>query len=266
MSPAVVHLPDTVLMVPGAGGRHDPVARLRAAAVSALTVGARSAARVDADTDRPGVLVLAPGPADRVLTELRPGLGAAGLPDALLAAAASTSPGAALAGRRPAPALTPDCPVAGVPASTALVLLTRAGVPGPVQVAEVTPGGPAPDVRLPGLVVVVGSLSARHGPDAPLPDDPRAPAVDEALTAALAAGPDALWGALDSLGDGVAAALAVTALGPWRALRALLGAPPVEAGPVLVEVVAGACHAVASWRATSPAPGAGRTERSGGTA
>lgn len=262
----MVHLPDTVLMVPGAGGRHDPVARLREAAVGALAVGDRSAVAVDGDVECPGVLVLAPGPVDRILIDPRPGLGAAGLPDVLFADAASTAPGADRTGRRSTPALAPDRPAAGVPASAALVLLARAGVPGPVQVAEVTPDGPVPDVRLPGLVVVVGSLSARHGPNAPLPDDPRAPAVDESLAAALAAGPDALWSTLDALGGHVVDALDITARGPWRVLRALLGAPPLEADPVLVEVVAGACHAVATWRPTDAAPGADRTDRSEGAA
>lgn len=102
---------------------------------------------------------------------------------------------------------------------------------------------------------MVGSLSARHGPDAPAPDDPRAPDVDAALLAALATGPDALAAALDDLGPDGARDLAVSGGTPWRLALGYLGRSGVAAVPVHHgEVVAGALHAVVAWRFPAGAP------------
>lgn len=236
----MVFLPDTALLVPGAAGRADPAAGLRDAAVAALADLAR--------TDRPGagrLLVIAPGRRDRFLPHpVAPGLGAAGLDLPDLAPAGGSV-------------------LADTPASVALVLLRAAGVSDPVDVLEIDRAATAaPDAPVvPGVlraVVVVGSLSARHGPDAPLADDPRAPAVDEALLAGLAGGPVALARALDDLGPDRARDLAVSVWAPWRAALALLAAHPgPDPGPesdgVHAEVVAGAQHAVAAWRPAGPA-------------
>jgi hypothetical protein len=236
VSLGVVFLPDTALLVPGAGGAANPAAGLRAAALAAL--GAADAGE--------RVLVVAPGRRSRVLPHpVGLGLGAAGLDGA-------------------APAAAP-LHRADVAASTALVLLRAAGVRGPVDVVELTrttpdhvpPPRSGADV---GLLVVVGSLSARHGPDAPLADDPRAPAADAALLAALGTGPAALADALDALGPDGARDLAISAAGPWRAALRLIPDGAVEVVATHAEVLAGAQHAVAAWTVTtasstsSPAP------------
>jgi hypothetical protein len=235
VSLGVVFLPDTALLVPGAGGAADPAAGLRAVALDAL-------AAVDAGER---VHVVAPGRRTRVLPHpVGLGLGAAGLDVAHLG----------VVGENP---VVPSAHRADVAASTALVLLRAAGVPGPVDVVELTrtatghvpPPRPAADV---GLLVVVGSLSARHGPDAPLADDPRAAAADAALIAALGSGPAALADALDALGADGPHDLAVSAAGPWRAVLRLIPEGAVEVGALHAEVLAGAQHAVAAWTVTAP--------------
>jgi hypothetical protein len=239
VSLGVVFLPDTALLVPGAGGAADPSAALRAAALAAL--GAADAGE--------RVLVVAPGRRSRVLPHpVRLGLGAAGLDVAGTEVAAPVD-------------VAPDDPVppahrADVAASTALLLLRAAGVRAPVDVVELdraaadhaAPPGSADGV---GLLVVVGSLSARHGPDAPLADDPRAPAADAALLAALGRGPAALADALDTLGTDGARDLAVSAAGPWRTALRLLPDGAVEVAAPHAEVLAGAQHAVAAWTVTT---------------
>lgn len=256
VSLAVVFLPDTALLVPGAAGRADPAAGLRDAAVAALADLADDGTGA---ADRGRVLVIAPAHRDRFLPHpVAPGLGAAGLdlPDV-------------------APAAVDRAPRADVPASVALVLLRVAGVDAPVDVLEVdraaadVPDQPLPEparpvvpdsprpVRpdAPRAVVVVGSLSARHGPEAPVADDPRAPAADDALLAALADGPAALARALDDLGADGARDLAVSGRSPWRAALALLPADATaESSTVHAEVVAGAQHAVAAWRLAPRTP------------
>ncbi len=202
-----------------------------------------------------------------------PGLGAAGLAAGDPAPAATTTAGPAATAR------------ADVPASVALTLLALAGVTAGADVHEV-PRVPAPgssateDARVLGrgladvdLLVAVGSLSARHGPDAPVADDPRAPDVDEHLLAALAAGPLGLARALGGLGTAGARELAVSGWSPWHAVLGLLGALPDPAGVRVAActgaVVAGAQHAVAAWlpdpggepRPAAPEPGAHRLPR-----
>jgi hypothetical protein len=272
----VVLLPDTALLVPGAAGRADPLAGLRAAAVEALTeawgqvsgnalTGARRA------PDACSVLVIAPGTRDRDLHGARGSLTAAGVPVALV------------------PEVGPvDGPRADVPASVALHLLHAAGVPldavRVVEVARATAGAgialPDPmrisperispvrsdavpiDAVLPDLLVVVGSLSARDGEDAPLAADPDAPALDEALVTALGTGPAALAAVLEDPAD--LAALAVSGAGPWRALLRLLAghdAPvrsvdPAAPARVLARTAGTAlgAHVVARWLLDVPDP------------
>ncbi|MET0433005.1 MAG: hypothetical protein ABW025_02475, partial [Cellulomonas sp.] len=230
-----------------------PAAGLRDAAVAALAdlAGDLAAGGDDGDPGVGRVLVFAPARRPRFLPHpVAPGLGAAGLdlPDL-------------------APPALDGVPRADVPASVALVLLRAAGVHVPVDVLEVDRAAddvlaPPPASQAPRAVVVVGSLSARHGPDAPLADDPRAPAADDALLAALAEGPAALARALDDLGADGARDLAVSGRAPWRAALALLPAGAVaEVSAVHPEVVAGAQHAVAAWRLVDPAAPTGPTVR-----
>lgn len=233
MRPAVVFLPDTALLVPGAAGRDDPGAALREEAVGLLREAARALPPAGP------VLVVAPGRSARTLRHpVATGLGAAGLPP------------------RPDDARQPaHAPRADVPASVALTLLRAAGVTAPVDVTELARDAAVPpDLRgtaaQVALLVVVGSPSARHGEEAPLAEDPRAAEADAALLAGLAAGPDALAAALTALGGQVARELAVSAWPTWRVAAAAATGPVRVSGP-RAEVVAGARHVVAAWH---PAP------------
>jgi len=252
---------------PVAGPAGPVAAPGRPVAAPGETPGAPTG-RADLATTHDGptrrVLVIAPARRGRFLPHpVAPGLGAAGLPEPL-------DPDAAPAGAPRAAPLDPDvapagAPRADVPASTALVLLRAAGVRAAVDVLEVERDAAAseraarPVPRTPYAdslagIVVVGSPSARHGPDAPSPDDPRAPAADAALLAALASGPDALAAALDDLGPAGARDLAVSGGVPWRVALGHLG--PHRAVTVTAhhaEVLAGAQHAVVAWSAPAPA-------------
>ncbi len=235
---AAALVPDTALLVPGAGGVADAGAVLRADALAAVVDVASSGARVT---------VVAPGPADRTrAAPVRGSLSAAGIPDRLLAWPA------------PGPA---GAQVAGVPASVALLLLAQAGAHASsvVEVASTDddPRGRARVLRdlgaglvqdAPTALVVVGSGSGRHGPEAPLADDPRAPAYDDALVRALAdAGPDAR-ARLAALDPATAAELAVTGWAPWQVLLGAAGDAQVTARLLARHVLAGATHAVLTWR------------------
>ncbi len=251
-------VPDTALLVPGAAGRAVVLSELREQAVAALA---------EAVGNRPGrVVVIAPGSADRYLAApVTTGLGAAGIPERVVGGGTGSGarPGApAPGGGRPRPSR------ADVAASAALVLLGLAGsapdVVDGVDVLEVgrrsTDGaalrrhGVELAEPAPATVVVVGSLSARHGPDAPLPDDPRAAAVDARLLAALQTGERELTAVLDDLGAGVATELAVSGWGPWQVASGLVAAwSAARAGATSCGRLHGhgtpfgAQHAVASW-------------------
>lgn len=233
---AAALVPDTALLVPGVAGSLDPLPALREAAVLAVR-------RAAAGADR--VVVVAPGPADATPSGVvRGSFAAAGVPDRLL--------GWDVPEVRVGDADAPHVPA--VATSLALHLLARSGVDLPVRLVELAraaeragdapaageapTGGPpqragrAADLaalgsRLAGdagervALVVVGSGSARHGPDAPLADDDRAPALDASLTTDLAdAGPGAL-ARLTALDEQLAADLAVSG---WPGWQVLLGA------------------------------------------
>lgn len=280
MLTAAALVPDTALLVPGAAGRSaDPLVGLREAALAAV-------ARV-VDSGAQTIVVVAPGARTRTLdAPLRASLTAAGIPDSLL-----TWP-------VPGPA---GAPVPSVPSAVALHLLAqvaparvapdarqeaRAGTgqglglgTGRVRVVEVAPDEPVERLRdlgaalvvdVPTGLVVVGSLSARHGPDAPVADDPGAPAFDTALLADLTdAGPDAL-GRLGARTAQQAGALAVTGWAPWQVLLGTTGGARVRGELLASGEPAGAAHAVLLWTPTASdaalAAGAPVTRRAGGTA
>ncbi|ROS28180.1 hypothetical protein [Cellulomonas sp. PhB150] len=231
---AAALVPDTALLVAGAGGLGDPGRRLRAAALAVVDAAVSGAA---------AVVVVAPGPVTRELAGLVvASLGAAGVPDDRL--------------DWPAPAVGAGARSrAGVPASVGLHLLARAGFTGPTRVVEVAAGPGLADLgaRLVQgertALVVVGSASGRHGPDAPLADDETAPAYDEALLADLAGPSPTARARLAALTSDGARELAVTGRAPWQVL---LGT--VDAGVVghleHAEVLAGAQHAAILWRAS----------------
>jgi hypothetical protein len=255
-------VPATALLVPGAAGRSEVLVDLRARALDAVS------ALLAAGPER--VVVIAPGPIDRDLDgPVRAGLASAGVPDDRV----GWSLPASLPGQVGAPA-------AGVAASVGLLLLARSGWVGPVRVLEVGSSDAtaiagatterAAHLRAVGArlvaadagagyrsgdsrggnrvgLVVVGSLSARHGPDAPLADDERAPAYDAAVLADLADGSPAARARLGSLDERVAGELAVTGWGPWQVLVGAVGADAVDAMVLAAGAPFGAQHVVATW-------------------
>lgn len=238
---AAALVPDTALLVPGAGGAADAGSALRGAALEAVGQVAR-----DAIAESGRVVVVAPGHRPRAVTgAVRASLGAAGVPDEAL-------------GWPPAGM---GLPRVGVPASVAVLLLARYGMR-PAEVQEVVADQSVPDgsgaqlrtlgaslvERVPTALVVVGSPSGRHGPHAPLADDPRAPAYDDAVLADLAdAGPGAR-ARLTALDPALAAALAVTGWAPWQVLLGAVRTTPAVGTLLQRHLLAGATHAVLTWR------------------
>lgn len=290
---AAALVPDTVLLVPGASGRTDVHADLRTHALAAVRavlgcgLGRVVVVAPGRGLDDGGPVRVTPGP-------VRASLAAAGIPDGALRwrdavrtpacggpadAGARDSDGAAAGARDSEPPdasapdhATPTPPAVGVSASVAVLLLREAGWAGPVDVVETAPAARADGAsatRLAGTgralapdgsprtgLVVVGSLSARHGPDAPRADDERAPAYDAAVLADLAdAGPAAL-ARLAALDPGLAGELDVTGWAPWQVLLGAL--PPVGTDDAPAERLVtatvhaagaplGAQHVVAAW-------------------
>ncbi len=240
---AAALVPETALLVPGAAGRADVLGKVREAALTAV-------ARV-LDEGPDTVVVVAPGPVDRVLGEdARPSLAAAGIPDSAL-------------GWRPAPG-RPESVAASPGASVALLLLAAAGWRGRTMTVEVAVSSSDPELlRAQGAVLagpadpgartgflVAGSLSARHGPDAPLAEDPQAVTVDAEMVEAIAdAGPRALARLADIPAD-VAQRLAVTLWGPTQVLLGAVGDPSgarVAADVLVADAPLGAQYVVATW-------------------
>ncbi len=233
-------VPDTVLLVPGAGGSADVVPALRAAALQAVD----DVVAAGLDT----VVVVAPGPVDRALGgTVRTTLGAAGVPDHLLGWSVTDVP---LEGTGPATAV--------VPTLVALHLLTRTGRTRGVRAVEVTRARGARGLADLGRslvadgptgLVVVGSGSARHGPAAPLAEDPRAPAFDARVLADLTdAGVDARARVAADDPD-LADELAVRGWAPWQVLVGAAGAGPIRARVLATSTALGAQHAVLVWDA-----------------
>lgn len=233
-------VPDTALLVPGVAGDADVLVRLRAAAVEAV-------AEVVA-ADVASIVVVAPGPVPRELSgTVRPSLGAAGVPDDLL--------------RWPAHAVTlprDGSDVPAVPGAVGLHLLLRARRSTGVRVVEVTGQQEAGALAALGRtlvgdgptgLVVVGSGSGRHGPDAPLADDARAPDHDARVLTDLAdAGPTAR-ARLAADDAGLAAELAVRGWAPWQVLVGAAGDAAVRARVLAESTELGAQHAVLLWDA-----------------
>ncbi|NCT92051.1 hypothetical protein GXB85_13975 [Cellulomonas sp. APG4] len=242
---AAALVPETVLLVPGAAGRADVLEAERAAALEAVgRVVAAGPSRL---------VVVAPGRRSAVHQgALVPTLGGAGLADDSLDWRVASDPAG------------PDGAVVvnEVAGAVGLLLARRAGWTSEVTVLVVPPDDAAAarsrgatlaqdDVGL----VVTGSLSARHGPQAPLADDPEAPDVDAWLVEELGRGEAGLSRAAD-----LPAERAVTlAISAWAPLQVLAGAAGeggdhhtrpdgVLRGDVLhTSVVHGACYVSAAW-------------------
>lgn len=219
MLAGAVLIPDTALLVPGAAGRASVLDAERSAADDA--VRRLLAARPD------GVVVVVPGPAAAAPALGVPGhtgLGAAGVPDGALGDAVRVGDPRAHgvpAGRARGVAS------AGVAASVGLLRLAAAGWSGSTRVLTAA-GSDAPALAAHGSalatapgslgLLLVGSLSARRGPDGPLPTDDRARAFEDAVLADLLdLGPDAAR-RLAAVPRGTATELAVSAWGPWQVL------------------------------------------------
>lgn len=231
-------MPDTALLVPGVAGRATVLeAEGRAAREAVAALVASGPSRV--------VVVAGKGPV--VLTP-------AGEASFAAAGVADGAPRGAV-GRR-----VPD-----VATSVGLHLLAAVGWGGPTSCAGT--GGADDVLRELGRRVVaedprtalllVGSLSARRGPDAPLPEDARAPVVDrEVLDALVSLDADADARArLADVPRALADELAVTARGAWQVL---LGAASAwdDDGDLIGELLAcaaplGATYATVVWHLRS---------------
>ena len=272
-------VPDTALLVPGASGRVDPAQELREAATSAVRRALDGADRV---------VVVAPGrppgrppravppggagatgagtgttsprvPALTVVGTVRPTLAAAGVPDRLLAPVAPVTLSAVEVDE--ASELVRRTRVAAVPTAVALRVLAAVG--GAATHAVETVGADAAALRALGArlvagdgrdaLVVVGSGSARHGPDAPVADDPEALVLDDALLADLSSPDAAARERLSAIEPERAVALAVTGWGPWQVLLGALGPRRVRHCDVAGLVLLGAQHVVGTWRVEAPA-------------
>lgn len=268
---AAALVPDTALLVPGVAGRHDALPAMRDASVAAVAEAVDAAA---------SVVVVAPAPrAAEPVGTVRGSLAAVGVPDALLgwpvpevavATSGTRAASAVTSGAAGEHAVTSGTAVVpAVASAVALHLLARAGWDGPVRVVEVERDAVAAGSAValaahgaalvaeadgPVALVVVGSGSGRHGPDAPLADDERAPAVDASLVADLASGDLDARGRLGSLDAGLASALAVSGWAPWQVLLGAVGTGPVDATVLAEDASLGAHHVVALWRAVPGAP------------
>ena len=241
MLAAAALVPETALLVPGAAGRAEVLPDVRAAALEAIS------AVVDAGPDR--VVVVVPSTADGDVLRpgpLRPTLSGAGIDDDVLGWPAGWTSG----GRG-----SPDHVVGDVGASVALFLLGAVGWSGEVELLAASScdarrlralGDRLTDRPQRVALVLPGSLSARRGPDGPLPDDPRAQAFDDAVLADLADFGPAARGRLAAVPAELAQALAVSAWLPWQVL---LGASPdgTRGHALWAGAPLGATYAVLSW-------------------
>lgn len=240
MLAAAALVPETLLLVPGAAGGADVLGTVRAAALEAVAVV------LAVHPDR--LVVVAPGRADRAVAgPVRAALGAAGVPDAAPAWEVPPAPQGA--------------PTVGVAAGVGLLLAHRAGWPGAVDVVEVGPADPGDPARPQRLreggaalaagsrlgLVVLGSGSARHGPAAPLVEDPRATAFDETVTADLGCADATARRRLAGLDQRLAVELVVGGWGPWQVLLGAAAAAPVQPRLLQAGAPLGAWYVVATW-------------------
>ncbi|WP_225754130.1 hypothetical protein [Actinotalea sp. Marseille-Q4924] len=215
-------VPETVLLLPGTAGAATVLDPERAAAREAVR-------RLLAAGPERVLLVTSPPRSvqDVVLRHpLRSTTTAAGIPDERWSPGGTAAPGTA----GPTTAT-----VVGDPgASVGLALLAEAGWDG-VTDALLVAGAPRDPEALRALgaaatadgataVLLLGALSARRGPDAPLPDDPRAPETDEQLERDLVALDVDAVARLTGQDGTLAADLAISAWAPWQVLVGAAGA------------------------------------------
>ena len=234
---AAALVPSTALLVPGAAGRADVLPDERAAALTAVATMLEAAPDV--------VVVVPPGPASVLLGRLRPTLVAAGIDDKRL----GWQP-------RPTAGAGATTPVDDVASAVGLLLLDQTGWRGPVELAPagVTDGatqrmrGDELVARRRTGLLLVGGLSARHGPDGPLATDERAAPLDDVLVADLTDLSPGARSRLAAVPAHLASVLAISAWGPWQVL---LGAAPPDAPRAVLHHAGapfGAAYATISWR------------------
>lgn len=216
-------VPETLLLLPGTAGAATVLEAERAAAREAVR-------RLLAARPERVVLVTCPprSTADVVLRHpLAPTATAAGIPDERWSRAGAdavtpAAPGTGGAGTgRPTVVQDPG-------ASVGLALLAEHGWSGPTDVLLLADGprdaaglralGAAEAADGATALLLLGALSARRGPDAPLPDDPRAADLDARLEQDLVALDPAAAGRLAGLDPDLAVDLAVSAWAPWQVL------------------------------------------------
>lgn len=234
---AAALVPPTALLVPGAAGAADVLAAERRAATAAV--------RAVVSTRPDVVALVVPGTGPVRVGRMRPTLAAAGIDDAWLGWPSRPTLGA---GR----VLVVD----DVPSAVGLFLLDRAGWRGPVELVPVGAAAGA-TLRMKGdeLVrmrdtglVLVGGLSARHGPDGPLPTDDRAAGMDGVIAADLGDLDAAARARLTAVPSRLAAGLAISAWGPWQVLLGAVATDPVLATTHRVSAPLGAGYVAVSWQ------------------
>ena len=226
-------VPETLLLLPGTAGAATVLEAERAAALEAVRL------LLAGGPDRVVVVTCPPrSTSDVVLRHpLTPTATAAGVPDERW-----TRPGTDAAPAAPATGGTGAGGSTVVPdpgASVGLALLADQGWTGPTDVLLLADGPrDAAGLRALGAaevadgataLLLLGALSARRGPDAPLPDDPRAADLDARLERDLVALDAAAVGRLADLEAGLAVELAVSAWAPWQVLLGAAGT--AGAGP-----------------------------------
>ncbi|MBC7289836.1 MAG: hypothetical protein H5T83_00695 [Actinotalea sp.] len=216
-------MPETLLLLPGAAGAAEVLAPERAAAGEAVR------RLLASSPERVVVVTCPPRSTDDVVLRhpLRPTATAAGVPDERWAG-----------GGRDAGTGTV---VQDPGASVGLALLAEEGWTGVTDVLLLADGPRDPGaVRALGAaqvadgataLLLLGALSARRGPDAPLPDDPRAADVDAQVERDLVALDRPAVERLTGPGD-LAHELAVSAWAPWQVLLGAAGVVgPVSGAP-----------------------------------
>lgn len=231
MLTAAVLVPDTALLVPGAAGAAHVLVDERAAAVEATAVLA--------GVDRILVVPVGDGPPSDAASAA-PGLAGAGIDERFLAWSTSRTR-----------------PEWGVAASIGLMLLSQTGWSG---TTEVVPAGSraaaAHDVGATAAraadrvgLLLLGTMSARREIGAPLPPDPRAATVDDAVLADLADLDPRAVDRLAAVPSDLADDLVMTAWAPWQVLVGAVRATTGQASTTVHHVTPGPVrYAVMSWR------------------
>lgn len=252
---AAALVPETLLLLPGTAGAAHVLEAERAAAREAV------ARLLAAGPERVLVVTCPPRSTHDVVLRhpLRATSTAAGIPDERWSGGAGDPEGARVQdpGTSVGLALLADQGWTGVTDAVVLADGPRdASALRALGAAEVADGATA--------LLLLGALSARRGPEAPLPDDPRAAELDEQVERDLLALDPAGAARLADLDPALAAALAVSAWAPWQVLLGAAGTQddgakgggtvddgglrrPLRGSRLLSSVPLGTTYLVAHW-------------------